>query len=661
MASPKYEPAGDQRFRLVVEAAPNAMVMIDRAGNIAMINTQAERLFGYSPAELVGQPVEMLVPERFRSHHPELRRAFFADPRPRPMGAGRDLYGLKKDGSEFPVEIGLNPIETDEGTMVLSAIVIDIAARKAAELALRESEQRFRLVVEAAPNAVVMIDRAGKIVMVNTQAERLFGYSRAELVGQPVEMLVPERFRNHHPELRKTFFADPRPRPMGAGRDLYGLKKDGSEFPVEIGLNPIETDEGTMVLSAIVDITARKAAALALRESEQRYSMLVDGVTDYAIYMLDPNGVVTNWNRGAQRIKGYRTEEIIGQHFSCFHTEEDRAANVPQQSLEIAARDGRYEAEAWRVRKDGSRFLANVVIDAIKDDSGQLIAFAKITRDVTERVQAARKLEEARISLVQSRAEEALRRVQAELARVARVATLGELAASIAHEVNQPIAAVVTNAGAGLRWLAAQPPDLGEARQTFERIIKAGSRASDVIGRIRALVKKAPVLKDRLDINETILEVVALTRSEGERHRVSLQTQLAGDLPLIPGDRIQLQQVILNLIVNALEAVSGVGEGPRELLITSGKDAAKGVLVAVRDSGTGLDSVSLERVFEAFYTTKPDGMGMGLAISRSIIEAHGGRLWATPNVPRGAVFWFTLAVEDRSSPPVVDDGSASTN
>src|SRR5271155_1878126 len=229
-------------------------------------------------------------------------------------------------------------------------------------------ERRFRLVVEAAPNAMVMVDPAGKIVMVNTQSERVFGYSRTELVGQPVEMLVPERSRSHHPELRTSFFSDPRPRPMGAGRDLYGLKKDGSEFPVEIGLNPIETDEGTMVLSAIVDITARKTAEQALRD----YSLIVDGVTDYAIYMVDPNGIVTNWNRGAQRIKGYRTEEIVGQHFSCFYTDEDRAANLPQQTLETAARNGRYEVEAWRVGKDGSRFLANVVIDALKNESGRL-------------------------------------------------------------------------------------------------------------------------------------------------------------------------------------------------------------------------------------------------------------------------------------------------
>jgi PAS domain S-box-containing protein len=182
------------------------------------------------------------------------------------MGAGRDIYGLRKDGSEFPVEIGPNPIETEEGTMVLSAIV-DITERK-------RLEERFRRVVEAAPNAIVMINRAGEIAMVNAQAEGVFGYSRAELLGQPVDMLVPQRFRGHHPGLRKAFFADPRARPMGAGRDLYGLRKDGSEFPVEIGLNPIETEEGTMVLSAIVDITERKTAEAALGESQRRLQEL---------------------------------------------------------------------------------------------------------------------------------------------------------------------------------------------------------------------------------------------------------------------------------------------------------------------------------------------------------------------------------------------------
>jgi PAS domain S-box-containing protein len=240
----------EERFRQVVESAPNAMVMINASGKIVMVNAQAERVFGFNRAEMLNESIEMLVPERFRANHPGLRAAFFHSPESRPMGAGRDLYGLKKDGSEFPIEIGLNPIETEEGTMVLSAIV-DISSRK-------RLEERFRQVVESAPNAMVMIGMSGKIEMVNTQAERVFGFERSEMLGQPIEMLVPSRFRFNHPNLREAFFESPVSRPMGAGRDLYGLKKNGTEFPVEIGLNPIETDEGTMVLSAIVDISDRK-------------------------------------------------------------------------------------------------------------------------------------------------------------------------------------------------------------------------------------------------------------------------------------------------------------------------------------------------------------------------------------------------------------------
>ena len=254
----------EMRLRRVVEAAPSALVMIGADGCIEMVNAQAERLFGYTRRDLVGQPVEMLIPARFRGHHPALRRGFSRDPRSRPMGAGRELYGLRQDGTEFPVEIGLNPIETEEGIKVLSAIV-DITA-------MRRSEERFRRVVEAAPNAMVMINPEGNIEMVNAQAERVFGYDRHEMLGQPVEMLVPDRFRPQHPGLRRHFFAAPDSRPMGAGRDLFGLRKDGSEFPVEIGLNPIETDSGTMVLSAIVDISDRKqkeeSISQALREKD---------------------------------------------------------------------------------------------------------------------------------------------------------------------------------------------------------------------------------------------------------------------------------------------------------------------------------------------------------------------------------------------------------
>ena len=241
-------------------------------------------------------------------------------------------------------------------------------------------------------------------------------------------------------------------------------------------------------------------------------------------------------------------------------------------------------------------------------------------------------------------ASEALREAQAELAHVNRVTTMGLLAASIAHEITQPVAATVTNADAALRWLGGQRPDLEEARQALAHIIEDGKRAGEIIDRIRGLIKRAPSRNDRLDINETILEVIALTRSEMQRNGVSLRTRFANGLPLVQGDRIQLQQVILNLIVNAVEAMSDARDAARDLLISTGKDPSNAVLVDVRDSGSGLDPKGLNRVFDAFYTTKPSGIGMGLPICRSIIEAHGGRIWATANLPQGADFKFTLPV-----------------
>ena len=226
---------------------------------------------------------------------------------------------------------------------------------------------------------------------------------------------------------------------------------------------------------------------------------------------------------------------------------------------------------------------------------------------------------------------------------------MGQLTASIAHEVNQPIAAVVTNAQAALRWLNMQPPDSEEVRQALDRIVRNGRRAGDVISRIRALVAKAAPRNDQLDINELVLDVVALTRSELRSSGTSLQTRLANGLPLILGDRIQLQQVMLNLILNAIEAMSGSRDGSRDLLIRTTQDGPGSVLVAVQDSGPGLKPESVDQLFDAFYTTKPGGMGMGLSICRSIIEAHGGRVWATANVPPGAVLQFTLPFHRKTS------------
>jgi NO-binding membrane sensor protein with MHYT domain len=245
------------------------------------------------------------------------------------------------------------------------------------------------------------------------------------------------------------------------------------------------------------------------------------------------------------------------------------------------------------------------------------------------------------------RADEALRQTQADLAHIQRATTMGELAASITHEVNQPLGAMVNNASACVRWLAAQ--NLEEAQRSAALVIADGHRAADIIGRIRALIKKEPPRKNALEVNEAIVEVIALTRGEMMKNNVAVQTQLAEGLPRIPGDRVQLQQVLLNLILNAVEAMSGVREGARALLISTGLEASGGVLVTVQDSGPGLNPESFERLFDSFYTTKPGGMGMGLSICSSIVEAHGGRIWATPNAGPGITVQFTLPINDQAT------------
>jgi PAS domain S-box-containing protein len=384
----------------------------------------------------------------------------------------------------------------------------------------------------------------------------------------------------------------------------------------------------------LTDLYARQAAEVveskrmeqSLRESEERFRSLVDGIKDCAIFMLDPDGRVITWNDGAERIKGYRAQEILGQHFSCLYEQDDIQSGKPAQALIVAAATGRCEDEGWRRRKDGSRFWANVIITALEDETGKLKGFAKLTRDMTER----------------KRAEETLRNVQVELTHAARVMTMGELTASIAHEINQPLTAIVSNAQACARLLASAAPDLDEARAATADIVEAGTRASAVIAQMRALLQKTIPTKTRLDFNTVIEEMIGFTRSELNAHRVLVQLDLLAGLPPVLGDRVQLQQVLLNLMMNGIEAMATVTNWPRILLIRSQVHDSHSVLVAMQDSGVGLNLQDMDRLFSTFFTTKSGGMGMGLAISRSIIETHGGRLWAVAHPGSGATFCFTL-------------------
>jgi PAS domain S-box-containing protein len=492
-------------------------------------------------------------------------------------------------------------------------------------------DKKIRRLVDANIVGIIIWELDGRILEANDAFLNMLGYDREDLASGRInrtDMTPPEwRDRDAHTvaELKRMGTVQP--------FEKEYFRKDGSRVPVLLGGVMFEQGPNQGV-SFVLDLTERKRAVEALRQSEERFRTLVHFSFD--VY----------WETDAQH-------RFTHQEFA------ESLADAPAPGAEIGKT--RWEVpylepdeEAWRKHRetldahqpfrdfelarlgpDGSKRYVSVSGLPMFDETGRFVGYRGVGRHITER----------------RRAEEALRATQAELAHVNRVTTMGQLTASIAHEVNQPIAATVTNAEAALRWLRAQPPNLDEVRDSLARIVEDGKRAGNVIGGIRALINKLPPRKDRFDLNEAILEMVVLTRSEVLKHGISLQTELAPGLPKVVGDRTQLQQVVLNLIVNAIEAMGGIDGGTRELRISTEREAAAGVLVTVRDSGPGLDPADVEHLFKAFYTTKPTGMGMGLAICRSMVEAHGGRMCAGANEPRGAVFQFTLPLERDESVP----------
>lgn len=361
----------------------------------------------------------------------------------------------------------------------------------------------------------------------------------------------------------------------------------------------------------------------------ERASLL--DLTHDSVFVRDVDDVITYWNRGAEELYGWRRDEAVGR------TSHQLLQTVfPAPLSEITAqvlRTGRWEGELVHTKRDGTKVTVASRWSLQRDGRGRPIATMETNNDITER----------------TRAHEALLQAQAELAHVMRVTTLGELTASIAHEVNQPLAAIVTNGEACLRWLGRDPPELDEARSAVKSMISDGMRASEVVWGLRALSKKVDTQRARLDVNEVIGQVILLVRRELLTNRVALRLELAPSLPPVLGDRVQLQQVIMNLMVNGIQAMSGTRDRPRELLVASRPHEGNHVLVEVRDSGPGIAPENMAQLFNAFFTTKPNGMGMGLSISRSIIEAHGGRIWASGN-GRGATFQLTL--------PFADNGGA---
>jgi PAS domain S-box-containing protein len=538
----------------------------------------------------------------------------------------------ERRGAEGPRNKAKSELEqrVQERTVELSQanedLLVEIAQRTRIDQTLRDSEERLRLAQNLSGLGLWDWYPSEDLVVWSDEHFRIFGIEPGSRTFDSADFSALV-----YPDDRAAFESVMR-HALRAGGELeteYRIRRpDGQvRWVISKGQTHCNDDgEPIRMIGVTLDLTERKQAAEALRRSEQRFRSLVERVKDYAIFMLNPEGMVTSWNAGAEKIKGYSTEEIIGQHFSRFYSAEDLREDKPMTDLRIAATQGRFEEEGWRIRKDGSRFRANVVITALFDQHGILIGFTRIVRDLT----------------ASGRAEEAIQAARAELARVARVTTVGELTASIAHEINQPLSAIVNNANASRRLLDMKPPDLEEVRQALVEIAEAGTRAGELILRIRALMKKSVPEKTRLDMNQIIRDVFDLIPSELQRHEVSSRTELMAVPPVVLGDRVQLQQVVLNLIINGIEAMTSIVDRPRILLIRSKAQEAGELLVAVEDSGTGLDPRYVDHLFDAFFTTKTDGLGLGLSISRSIIEAHNGRLWASQNDTHGATFQFTL-------------------
>ncbi|MGB7259287.1 MAG: PAS domain S-box protein [Pseudolabrys sp.] len=491
----------------------------------------------------------------------------------------------------------------------------------------------YRLLVDAITDyAVYMLDPSGVVVSWNPGARRFKGYDAHEIIGQHFSRFYTEEDRRGGLPARALATAAKEGRFEAEG---WRLRKDKTRFWAHVVIDPIRDDAGSIIGFAKItrDLTERKLAADNLKQSEQQFRLLIEGVTDYAIYMLDPEGRITNWNAGAQKIKGYLPEEIIGQNFSRFYTEEDRQRGDPQRGLETAAREGRFEREGLRVRKDGSRFWASVIIDAIRDDKGKLIGFAKVTRDITERRNAQRELDQAREAVVQSQKMEAI----------------GRLTGGIAHDFNNLLMAILGS----LELLRKRLPDDTRITPLLNNAIQGAERGASLTHRMLAFARRQELDPQPVDVRSLVSGMDALLQ-QSVGPAVMIDTRFPLTMPPARTDSAQLEAALLNLAVNARDAMPKGGRltiAAREESIAQGPAAVlkpgRYLVISVADNGEGMNEETARRAAEPFFTTKGVGKGTGLGLSmvQGLAEQSGGRLTLKSKVGEGttAELWFPVA------------------
>ena len=519
------------------------------------------------------------------------------------------------------------PDDVLEAFESIATVIAQGVERKRAE----EQLLLFKYTIDHVFDSAGIISPDGRFIFANDACCKSLGYTREELL----QLTVPDIDPNFPAELWSDHYQNLRARKSLTLESTH-RRKDGSVFPIELSLNFMEYNGQEYNFAIGRDITERKRAEVELREKQQLLEAVVENSTAL-IHVQDLNNRVLIANKSFAQLLQLSPEQMLGKtEYELWQmspvTEGDPKPDIDSYRA--------FDAETLADGKAGQKELSIPIAgegrryflttkSLLYDDAGKPHSICTIATEITEIKQA----------------EKEMRRLQIELEHAARTATMSALDSSIAHEVNQPLAGIVTNGGACLRWLAMDLPDLEEARDAVNRIIRDGNRASEVIARTRALLKKTPPQKIALDVNEMARETIALAQYEIQKNKILLQINFSDALPKVAGDKIQLQQVLLNLLTNGIDAFAkAASDDKRQLLIETGKYEADNILIAVKDSGIGLDSGNLDKIFEAFYTTKEEGMGMGLSISRAIIEAHGGRLWANPNDGKGATFQFTLPV-----------------
>jgi PAS domain S-box-containing protein len=598
---------GQNRFELLLNAvSDHAIYLLDDRGFVTSWNTGAQKINGYRSIEVIGQHwSRFFTPEDQASRLPEriLEMA---------LATGRheaEGWRVRKDGSRFWCDAVLQPARDEDGKLIgFADVTRDITERVVAQQALLDSERSFRMLVEGIIDyAIYMLDPSGIITNWNTGAERLKGYTADEIIGQHFSWFytAEDRAKGMPGRVLETAAREGRYEAEG-----WRIRKDGSRFWASVVVDAIRDNTGKLEGFAKVtrDITERRAALDAMRDSERQFRLLVAGVTDYAIFMLDPNGIVISWNAGAQRIKGYEPDEIIGQHFSRFYTDQDRARGIPAKALYTAAHEGRFEAEGWRMRKDGTIFWASVVIDRINDERGELLGFAKITRDITERREAQRALQEA----------------QAQRARAQKMDALGQLTGGVAHDFNN-LLMVVTGHIPWLKTIAADDPKAVRAIEAIETVTRQGA----------ALTRQLLTFSRRQAINPAVCRVgdqieafrAMLVSSIGSA--VTLITPVTPDIWPIRVDENEFELAVVNLVINARDALpnGGVISIVAENAVLSRGDTEadlEGEFVALRisDTGYGIAPDLLPKIFDPFFTTKGTGKGTGLGLSQVHGFAH---------------------------------------